>query len=296
MGAKLPLATAVSFVLGNAAAKQRFDDDLQDMYERLNGVCQRNPELDDVNGIGENHVLAFQYMTCLALAWLQTKRELLGDSAVPPDTVLPGLPDTRQWPAAVIPASVVAAAATGGLSLPLLLDTGSDDDLPHDELFDPDHGHEPPEISDVLAETANQNATLEENAPAVVIAPPPRPPEPPPPPEPTGPDEYRVTVFQGSNMFPAGKCETFEWQPPYIDPTVRHKYHLTVCEEIFTETVFRSLVVHSFRILEYPEFISSRVVQHPYRVVVTVMVFSGWWWSHTGHYEGLWTLAWEENP
>lgn len=59
MGAKLPLATAVSFVLGNAAAKQRFDDDLQNMYERLNGVCQRNPELDDVNGIGEIMYLPF---------------------------------------------------------------------------------------------------------------------------------------------------------------------------------------------------------------------------------------------
>lgn len=301
MGAKLPLATAVSFVLGNAAAKQRFDDDLQNMYERLNGVCQRNPELDDVNGIGENHVLAFQYMTCLALAWLQAKRELLGDSAVPTDTVLPGLPDTRQWPAAVIPASVVAAAATGGLSLPLLLDTGSDDDLPHDDLphdepFDPDHGHEPPEISDVLAETANQNATVEENAPPVVIKAPPRPPEPPPPPEPAGPDEYRVRLFHGSTLFSEGKRETFEWQPPYIDRTVRDRYHLTVCEEIFTETVFRSLDDHSFRILEYLEVISGRVVQHPYLVVVTIQVHSGGWWSHTGHYEGLWTLAWEKNP
>ncbi|MBI3755060.1 MAG: hypothetical protein HY265_02720 [Deltaproteobacteria bacterium] len=70
----------------------------------------------------EWHGAALSYMTCLALAWMHTKRRKDAGSPIPPEIGLPDPPDLSSplsLPPAAVPQMVIDAAQNGIITLPL---------------------------------------------------------------------------------------------------------------------------------------------------------------------------------
>ncbi|HEU5321583.1 MAG TPA: DUF2934 domain-containing protein [Methylomirabilota bacterium] len=127
-------ASAVAVVLGaGPAEEQTLAAKLQQAHDEFHGPLATRwfgdrsywtgqdllPLRSAPEGPAEDALLAVDYMSALALAWLHVRRQ--AERGTPVTTPgFPRLPDPALWPNASVPSSVIAAVQAGGSGAPVL--------------------------------------------------------------------------------------------------------------------------------------------------------------------------------